>query len=117
GEVVERLLALKPCPTALFIWHDRLAYQILEALAERNLDVPGDLSVVGYDGLTWPSTTHHVVTSVQTSFEAMADAAVSSLIRLVEGKPGPLHQAVPVAFVPGTTLGSPSQFQSKEGKF
>lgn len=107
-ETIHQALALNPRPTALFVWHDRLAYQILEACAVRGIGVPDDLSVVGYDGLVWPSTSHHVVTSVQTSLEAMAEAAVSGLIRLIEGEPGPLHQAIPVAYVPGTTLGPPS---------
>ena len=112
---IEKALALSPRPTALFVWHDRLAYQVLEACDAMGVKVPQNLSVIGFDGIVWPSTSPHVVTSVKTSLEEMADAAVSLLARLIEGEAGPLHLSIPVQLATGTTLGPPSVPPSKEG--
>ena len=43
------LLALTPRPTALLCASDQIALGALEAIAAAGLDVPGDVSVVGYD--------------------------------------------------------------------
>lgn len=112
---LQKALNLPPRPTALFVWHDRLGYQILEACDSAGIEVPNQLSVVGFDGLAWPSTAPHVLESVQISLEEMADAAVSLLARLIEGEKGPLHQTISVQLAHGTTLGAPSITQSNEG--
>ncbi|RYG79830.1 LacI family transcriptional regulator [bacterium] len=102
---MRQLRALPSKPTALFVWHDRTAYRILEACEEQRLRVPHDLSVVGYDGLVWPSTSPHVVATVEVPVDDMAEAGVALLNRLIEGAAGPLSQTLPVRFHPGTTLG------------
>ena len=43
------LLALTPRPTALLCASDQLSLGALEAVAAAGLDVPGDISVIGYD--------------------------------------------------------------------
>lgn len=50
GRLLAReLLTLPDPPTAIFCFSDDLALGALEAARELNLNVPGDLSVVGYD--------------------------------------------------------------------
>ena len=44
-----QLLALDEPPTAIFCQNDRMAIGCYEALKEAGLDIPGDMSVVGYD--------------------------------------------------------------------
>jgi len=109
AEAVEALVSLPNRPTALFVWHDRTAYLIVEALEARGLTVPDDLSVVGYDGIVWPSTSTHVVATVKVPIVEMAATAVAFLNRLVDGELGPLTQTLPVQFSPGTTLGLPAK--------
>jgi DNA-binding LacI/PurR family transcriptional regulator len=106
---VERLLALSPRPTAVFIWHDRNAYRIVEACEHLGVRVPKELSIVGYDGLVWPSTSGHVVTSVTVPLDEMAEAGIAHLHRLIEGESGPVALTLPVHFLPGTTLGRLAQ--------
>jgi LacI family transcriptional regulator len=45
------LLNLPVPPTAIFAYSDELALGILEAARDSNLNIPGDLSVVGYDDI------------------------------------------------------------------
>lgn len=106
-ETVRALLATKPRPTALFVWHDGNAYKIVEECEAQGIRVPQDLSVVGYDGIVWPCKSPHVVSSVDVPLEAMAEAGVALLDRLIAGERGPLSATLPVRFFPGTTLGPP----------
>jgi DNA-binding LacI/PurR family transcriptional regulator len=93
-------------PTALFCWHDRLGYQILEACETLDISVPGQLSVVGYDGLRWPAMSRHILASVAVDLESLAEHAVTLLDRLIDRKEAaPVQKLVPVALKPGTTLG------------
>jgi DNA-binding LacI/PurR family transcriptional regulator len=45
------LLSLPNPPTAIFTFSDELALGVLEAAHDLNLNVPGDLSVIGYDDI------------------------------------------------------------------
>lgn len=45
------LLHLPDPPTAIFAYSDELALGVLEAARDLNLNVPGDLSIIGYDDI------------------------------------------------------------------
>ncbi|MEI6431431.1 MAG: LacI family DNA-binding transcriptional regulator [bacterium] len=94
-------------PTALFCWHDRLGYETLEACERLGIDVPRHLSLVGYDGLHWPSTSPHILTSVRIPLESAAEMAVALLNDLVEGRhTGETGLSYPVTLLKGATLAS-----------
>ncbi len=44
-----RLLDLRPRPTAVIAATDEIAFAVLDVAAQRGVDVPGELSVVGFD--------------------------------------------------------------------
>jgi DNA-binding LacI/PurR family transcriptional regulator len=112
AEAMERLLALPDRPTALFCWHDALAYRVLEWCEARGVAVPEELSVVGYDGVHWPSTSRHICASVEVDLEGIALTAVHLLDRSIN-LPGSdaRHVSVPIRFNPGTTLSTISSLQ------
>ena len=100
----------EPHPTAIFCWHDRVAYQVLEACEQLGLCVPRDVSVIGYDGLRWPSSTVHLATSVHVDIEQLARRGMHLLDRYIQGYDGPLlEETLPVSLTTGTTLGSAPQ--------
>jgi len=103
-DVVSQFLQLSSRPTALFVWHDRAAYRIVEACERLGVLVPHDLSIIGFDGVIWPSTTGHTVDSARISLEKVGALAVSLVGRLLAGEPGPLTEEAPVDYLPGTTL-------------
>jgi len=107
-DTVRRLLALESRPTALFVWHDGNAYRIVEACEAHGIRVPEELSLVAYDGIVWPSTSSHVIATVEVPVDQMAQVAIELLHRLIEGEPGPLSATLPVRFLPGTTLCPPA---------
>ena len=103
------LLAGPEPPTALFCWNDSYGYAVLEACDTLGISVPDQLSVVGFDGIHWPSTSRHILTSVAVDLEAVALAAVKLLDDLIVGNVSDApRQTIPVALLPGTTLGPTS---------
>ncbi|MGV3614693.1 MAG: LacI family DNA-binding transcriptional regulator [Fimbriimonas sp.] len=109
-ELVARIMGETPRPTAIFCWHDRVAYRVLEACDQLGFSVPHDVSIVGYDGLHWPSSTVHTATSVHVDLERMAVRGMQLLDQIIQGYEGPLlEEVLRVTLTTGTTLGPPPQ--------
>jgi DNA-binding LacI/PurR family transcriptional regulator len=91
-------------PTALIAQSDVLAAGVLQAAAELGLQVPGELSVVGFDGadLPWLAPTR-LTTIVQPSDEK-GRAAARAAMDLVAGQ-APEGLLLPVTLRIGTTSG------------
>ncbi|QIJ65395.1 LacI family DNA-binding transcriptional regulator [Streptomyces sp. JB150] len=79
------LLDLPQPPTAVFACSDRMALGVYEALAERGLRVPGDLSVVGFDDLPEARWASPALTTVRQPVSEMAATALRLLVRLMDG--------------------------------
>jgi DNA-binding LacI/PurR family transcriptional regulator len=96
-------------PTAIFCWHDRLGYQVLEHCERLGIDVPSQLSLIGYDGLRWPAQARHVLASVQVDISGLAHEAIALLHQLIDGAiTSPIGKELPVTITAGTTLARPS---------
>jgi LacI family transcriptional regulator len=96
-------------PTALFCWHDRVGYRVLEACDRLGIAVPQQLSLIGYDGLHWPSVSPHLLASVFSDLDTIADATVQLLDQLIRGEAtAPVTRHFPVRVDRGTTLAPPS---------
>ncbi len=104
-EVLKMLLAEPDPPTAIFCWHDRLGYLFLEACDRLNILVPQQLSFVGYDCIHWPSTSRHILSSIDVDVDNLAEAAVYLLDEIIQGKlDRPIEQIFPVKLFNGDTL-------------
>ncbi|GHD72346.1 hypothetical protein GCM10010317_082470 [Streptomyces mirabilis] len=79
------LLDLREPPTAVFVCSDRMALGVYEALAERGLKVPHDISVVGFDDLPESRWTTPALTTVRQPLSEMAATALHLLVRMMEG--------------------------------
>lgn len=105
-ETVRRVMSMPKPPTAIFCWHDAVAYHVLEACDELGISVPDQLSVVGYDGIRWPSCTTHTAASVKVDLELLANRGMHLLDQYIQGYQGPLiEEVLSVGLTPGTTLG------------
>jgi len=83
-EAARRLLDLPDRPTGIVAFNDKIAIGAMEAAAERNLRVPEDLSVVGFDDLDLSRVVVPHLTTVRQPLEEMARLGVELLIRLIE---------------------------------
>ncbi|WP_309082940.1 LacI family DNA-binding transcriptional regulator [Chelativorans sp.] len=74
------LLAMKNPPTAIFCFNDRMAWGAYEAIRERGLRIPLDVSVVGFDDEELSSYLDPPLTTVDLPHDAMARWAVGQLL-------------------------------------
>lgn len=84
-QAAERLLALPDPPTALFCYNDLEALGALRAAHGRGLNVPGDLSVAGFDDLFLASYTSPPLTTVRQPKQQMGCLAAKILFDLLSG--------------------------------
>lgn len=83
---MHQLLDLPEPPTAVFVCSDRMALGVYEALAERGLRVPDDISVVGFDDLPEARWATPALTTVRQPLSEMASTALRLLVRMMEGE-------------------------------
>jgi DNA-binding LacI/PurR family transcriptional regulator len=88
---------LDAAPTAVHCADDVLAAGVVLAARERGLDVPGRLSVAGFDDLDLARVLD--LTTVAVDGEALGAAAVTALVALIAGEEPPRETVVPVALV------------------
>jgi DNA-binding LacI/PurR family transcriptional regulator len=72
--------------TAVFVANDHMAMGVIRAFAVRGIQVPGDISVVGFDDV--PEAAYQMVplTTVRQDFAAGAERSVRELVRLIESR-------------------------------
>nr|WSX74622.1 LacI family transcriptional regulator [Streptomyces sp. NBC_00899] len=79
-----QLLDLPERPTALVAFNDKAAVGALRAAYERDLRVPEDLSITGFDDIDLSRSTVPRLTTVRQPLEEMGRMAVSLLMRLLD---------------------------------
>jgi LacI family repressor for deo operon, udp, cdd, tsx, nupC, and nupG len=80
---VETLFALPEPPTAIFVANDEMAYGAIHALRRRGLDVPGDVSVVGFDDLYLSKAFYPPLTTVSQPRADIGRTAMSLLLDIL----------------------------------
>jgi LacI family transcriptional regulator len=78
------LLDLPDPPTAIFAANDNMAAGVLRAARERELTIPGDLSVVGFDDAELATIVSPALTTVRQPLAELGRTAVSLLTRMLE---------------------------------
>jgi LacI family transcriptional regulator len=77
----EQLLSRQPRPTAIFAANDDMAAATLATAHRMGIDVPGDLSIAGFDDTPIAATLWPTLTTVRQPIAAMARTAVQSLLK------------------------------------
>jgi LacI family transcriptional regulator len=76
-----KLLSLENPPTAIFAANDDMAAGVLRAADKRGIDVPGQLSIAGFDDISLAQQIHPSLTTIRQPLAAMAERAATALIR------------------------------------
>ncbi len=90
----EALLAEGDLPTAIAAYTDRCALGVLDHLAHAGLDVPGRVSVTGYDDVPIARMPHVGLTTVRQEARHHARLAVEAAVGRLEGEPRAAHETV-----------------------
>ncbi|WP_294277299.1 LacI family DNA-binding transcriptional regulator [uncultured Sphingomonas sp.] len=81
----EELLEADRPPTAIFASNDDMAAAIVSVAHRRHLDVPGDLTVAGFDDSTVATTLWPPLTTIHQPVRALATEALQRLIQEIRG--------------------------------
>jgi LacI family transcriptional regulator len=80
----QQLLALAEVPTAVFAANDLSALGAIEAIRERNLRIPEDISVTGFDDIPQAAVTNPKLATVRQPLNQMGGEAVNVLLKWLE---------------------------------
>jgi LacI family transcriptional regulator len=95
-------------PTAIFASSDAAAFGVLRAAGERELDVPGDLSVLGFDDIIEAAYVGASLSTVRQPLREMGRVAVRRLLdRLADPKSGPVRIVMDTELVIRQTTAPP----------
>lgn len=83
--------------TAVFSLNDRMALGVLDWASENNINIPGDLSIIGYDNI--PDANSTKLTTIHQPAIEMGREAVTLLFRLLNGEVAPSRIVTPTRLV------------------
>ena len=83
------LLEMSPRPTAIFAASDMLAIGVLSAARKMSLNVPRDLSVIGFDDIEFATHTEPPLTSVAVPEKEMSRMAIHMIKQLINKEISP----------------------------
>jgi LacI family transcriptional regulator len=108
----QALLGLPERPTAIFASNDLSAIQVLRTARERDIRVPDELALVGFDNIPESALTEPPLTTVDQSIQAQGREAVRILIGLIN-EPSrasePAHVLLPTQLIVRRSCGPPGR--------
>jgi len=107
-DAAKALLTSDRLPTAVVCANDRSAVGVLDALRRAGVDVPGAVSVTGYDDSVLAQLGHIDLTSVSQAPREQASRAVEAVVeRLDGGRTEPMSSVLSPQLVVRGTTGTP----------
>ena len=82
----ERLLAVRPRPTAIFASNDDMAAATVAMAHRQHLDVPSDITVCGFDDTEMASTIWPELTTIRQPIRDMSAYAVKAIARVTRAR-------------------------------
>ena len=85
-QAMEQLLELSSPPTAVFVAGDQMAIGAIEAVHEHGLQVPEDISIIGYDDIEMIKYITPKLTTIRQDTDEIGEAAAELLIEQMTAK-------------------------------
>lgn len=86
-EAMQRLLGLRPRPTAVICGNDLIAAAAIATCHDAAVTVPADLSIAGFGSMDALSLQRPTLTTIRSPIAAIGAAAGEELIARIEGRP------------------------------
>ncbi|NLJ90258.1 MAG: LacI family transcriptional regulator [Clostridiales bacterium] len=84
--ILEAIQSGRKLPTALFVANDSMANGVMRALAECGINVPNDISIIGFNNLTSTQFMTPPLTTINIPMTFMADCAIETLQQTIENE-------------------------------
>ncbi|ARI75851.1 LacI family DNA-binding transcriptional regulator [Halobacillus mangrovi] len=91
-EVFKQIHQMKDPPTAVFTGSDEVAAGIITGAKEYGVDVPGELSVIGFDNQVISKIMDPKISTVEQPIELMAQQSIQVLIETIKSKDFPKRE-------------------------
>ncbi len=113
-QAMRRLLRLSHPPTAVYAINDRMAIGALQAAHELGLDVPADVSIVGFDDIPVAAYLTPPLTTVRQPLYELGQTAAKMLFDIINGViKAPTRGVLPATLVERQSVASPRAFSHK----
>ncbi len=104
-ETAKAFFAAQPDATAVFAMSDTVAMGVIRALTDMGRSVPGDVSIVGYDGVEMGKFFIPRLTTVAQPINDIARESVTMLMDMLENGEDPRHVIVDAALILRESVG------------
>jgi LacI family transcriptional regulator, sucrose operon repressor len=104
-KLIKRLFSESPQVDGIFASDDMIATTVLKEAKERNIKVPKDLKVIGYDGTETVRFILPELSTIQQPIKQIAEKSIELLIRQIneESNDIPLETVLPVVLIDSET--------------
>ncbi|WP_236985465.1 LacI family DNA-binding transcriptional regulator [Marinagarivorans cellulosilyticus] len=85
-DAAKKIMCQAKPPTALFCMSDQMAMGAIQALQAQGVQIPQQVSIVGFDNIAYAEFWHPTITTVSQPAEEMGKRAVDMLVSIIEGK-------------------------------
>jgi LacI family transcriptional regulator, repressor for deo operon, udp, cdd, tsx, nupC, and nupG len=90
----ERLLGRREPPTAIFCFNDEMAMGALQTARRHSLQVPLDVSIVGFDDIRFARCVDPPLTTVAQPMRAIGEGTVRLLLEILNGDESTVPKSV-----------------------
>ena len=93
--------------TALFCFNDMMALGAMRAAFEHGINVPKQLSIVGFDDLPFTEYTTPQLTTIRQPQNKIGETAMQTLIHILQGKPTVQDNVLPIQLLVRSSTAAP----------
>ena len=104
AKAAEELLKKNPKVTAVFAMSDMQAIGACRKFRDAGLNVPADISIVGFDGLPISQFYCPKITTIRQNKEELAVQGLRILLAAIENKIDAVHKNIPFEFIEGESV-------------
>lgn len=90
--------------TAIFAMSDTMAIGAVRAIRDRGLNVPEDISVIGFDGTTLADYYNPKIATIKQEYEEIAKRSVEVILRMIDQNQGATHELIPFTLQKGESV-------------
>ncbi len=113
---IEKLFDQFPDMDAIFVANDQMALSVLQFFAEKQIRIPEDIGIVGFDNIAESAFFSPALTTVQQDQHNIAKVAVAEVINIIEAGWQELDTVAPRSIIlPPTLIMRQSSLPVKEG--